>query len=1153
MKEGFFVRRVLILKRLLSLLLIAAMLCPYAVMNVNAVSAPAVYFDLDFRNDQAVDAKGNAAITQYKGSVETMTVVVDGKVCNVPVYKADKWVQGSQAEADGHSYLDVALTDITDYDAMKEWIFQGITFECMIWVDEVPTETCGYMTDLYSGGIGLYSRKYGGELNFQIGSNNHRTATYHGGDGGYYATAFPWGTTALHESNYETLNAGMFTHVVGTYDPVTNRMSLYKDGVLLSSGNYSTGGEDDFRLGNAKAGHIGLGTNIAYLQESMDRYTSYAIADARIYAGALTPTQVVTEYSNRIRELQSGAVAALENSTVSQLDDLSGYASLTGRNQTMAGLPAYVYGNDTYGKYLGSKEGRYGLNTHVFADTYTGAYLSWLKSLEAAGWSQYSNNIIDGKNLFATYTKNGESVYAYYIANKHRTYIITSPDTLLEPRKEDNAYTKVCEPQLTQLRLKSQEQKEGMSYVLRLADGRFIIVDGGWNELDYYQAKDLYDLLEEQNVLNKITVAAWIISHPHGDHLGTPADFFKIYDSGDLLIESVIYNFPTDQDGLAVDSTLGDTTSAYADSRMPAFLTNLETYWPDTNIITCHTGQKYYYADATLEFLHTIEDYYPKAIASLNSNALNGSSAVFTIEIGGQKTMMLGDCSTDESNDLVDMWDDYLKCDIMQLSHHGYRGATLELYQHIDPQVALMPTALYNWNYVHKFEPTKWVLENRSGNIKEIIYAGMAERVLEMPYYPEESTELISNKNLNGYIHQEAPYKEVAIPEPYMDLGFNGTSIQEKGTGDITLTMNGGTVGNNTVYYGGEAYQVQGYRGETAEDFIHVKLNEVETGDDLKDLLLNGSTFETFIALDEPTMSTAGLIANANGGGVALYVRMNGTSVNFQIGNSGNDATYSTGSYSSAMYYMYSDGGNVPGGKNVVHILGSYDPVDNMLRVYINGVLISEGTYGSKDNFKLAAQTNSSFNELGIGINTAYPSEAIGAYTGYTVLRSRIYDTCLTQDQISAEYWDCVQMVTGELDVSITSDAYGITDGTIHKIPLGTTVAELIDGINEDVRVFNGSTEVSADKLAATGMTVKLMNGETVLDAVTVMVTGDINGDGKTNIADMLAIKSHLLHKSELEGLKHKAADINGDKKINITDFILTKAYILKKGSITAR
>ena len=88
-------------------------------------------------------------------------------------------------------------------------------------------------------------------------------------------------------------------------------------------------------------------------------------------------------------------------------------------------------------------------------------------------------------------------------------------------------------------------------------------------------------------------------------------------------------------------------------------------------IVTCHTGQEFYLADAKIEFLHTIEDYYPDSIEVLNSNRLNASSAIFTIEVGGQKTMYLGDCATDESIALVDMWDDYLRYDIMQLARYA--------------------------------------------------------------------------------------------------------------------------------------------------------------------------------------------------------------------------------------------------------------------------------------------------------------------------------------------------------------------------------------------------------------------------------------------------------------------------------------------------
>jgi len=148
-----------------------------------------------------------------------------------------------------------------------------------------------------------------------------------------------------------------------------------------------------------------------------------------------------------------------------------------------------------------------------------------------------------------------------------------------------------------------------------------------------------------------------------------------------------------------------------------------------------------------------------------------------------------------------------------------------------------------------------------------------------------------------------------------------------------------------------------------------------------------------------------------------------------------------------------------------------------------------------------------------------------------------------------------VTAVFGAVVDRITSDTYAVAEEIIRKIPLGTTVDELIAGINEKdyIRVFKGDTEVTGTQVVCTGMVVKLLNGQTELDSVTVMVTGDINGDGKANIADMLSIKSHLLHKSSLEGIKFSAGDINGDGKLNITDFILTKAYILKKGNITAR
>ena len=62
----------------------------------------------------------------------------------------------------------------------------------------------------------------------------------------------------------------------------------------------------------------------------------------------------------------------------------------------------------------------------------------------------------------------------------------------------------------------------------------------------------------------------------------------------------------------------------------------------------------------------------------------------------------------------------------------------------------------------------------------------------------------------------------------------------------------------------------------------------------------------------------------------------------------------------------------------------------------------------------------------------------------------------------------------------------------------------------------------------------------------------DTNGDGKTTITDMLAVKAHILKKNTLSGAYAQAADTSADNNISITDFIQIKASILGKGTITA-
>lgn len=136
---------------------------------------------------------------------------------------------------------------------------------------------------------------------------------------------------------------------------------------------------------------------------------------------------------------------------------------------------------------------------------------------------------------------------------------------------------------------------------------------------------------------------------------------------------------------------------------------------------------------------------------------------------------------------------------------------------------------------------------------------------------------------------------------------------------------------------------------------------------------------------------------------------------------------------------------------------------------------------------------------------------------------------------------------------SITSSVYTVSDGSIRKIPAGTTVNALIGGIHENsyISVYDGNTIVGGTALVGTGMTVKLQHAGKTIQSISVIVTGDVNGDGEISITDMINVKSHILGKTTLTDVYAQAADTNQDSSVSITDFVQIKAKLLGKGEIT--
>lgn len=131
----------------------------------------------------------------------------------------------------------------------------------------------------------------------------------------------------------------------------------------------------------------------------------------------------------------------------------------------------------------------------------------------------------------------------------------------------------------------------------------------------------------------------------------------------------------------------------------------------------------------------------------------------------------------------------------------------------------------------------------------------------------------------------------------------------------------------------------------------------------------------------------------------------------------------------------------------------------------------------------------------------------------------------------------------------ITSDKYFInrTSLKISKIEPSTTVRELLSGINEReyVKVFKNGKELSEGDLVGTGCELRLIISSETLDTLTVVITGDINGDGKITLTDYANLKKRILNGNVLEGAKENACDINGDGKTTMTDYARLKMHLL--------
>lgn len=215
---------------------------------------------------------------------------------------------------------------------------------------------------------------------------------------------------------------------------------------------------------------------------------------------------------------------------------------------------------------------------------------------------------------------------------------------------------------------------QNLSIVIKSPHGKLIVIDGGW-EAD---ATKLSELILQQGG----KVDAWLITHPHEDHVGALCAILN--DSARKIKIDNIYSSLATPEWYRQVSPTG---AGIADQLLSAF-TKLPVGRMTNNI---GRGTEINIDDVNIRVLNNRGVY--------TYNGVNNSSLVYKIRVSGQSILILGDLAYDGGKDLIKTCTAAeLKSDIVQMAHHGQQGVDKDAYALIAPTTCLWPSPAWLWN-----------------------------------------------------------------------------------------------------------------------------------------------------------------------------------------------------------------------------------------------------------------------------------------------------------------------------------------------------------------------------------------------------------------------------------------------------------------------
>lgn len=369
--------------------------------------------------------------------------------------------------------------------------------------------------------------------------------------------------------------------------------------------------------------------------------------------------------TNSLEYIYTGAgVNAASYSAYCAKLEQAGYTALAGTKRQV--------GNDMYCTYVNEKEK---ITLHVYLSTYSYA-------------PQYQiTDVLPSIRIIAASTEN-----------------VTLPAaSMLDSTAYDNrTYPTVgtAKTGISQLKLNYAAKPKasfGNSYFYTLADGSFVVYDGGAN-LGMTDADHMWDALNamyklihgtEPTEQKPLHIRAWLLSHEHMDHFTVLREFLTEHGKDvTVKMDALLYN------PVSASERVNSHNPETAIQNNMTTLQNAVTGGFD--FIKVHTGQVFYFVNLKLEVLYTHEDVYPKGLEYFNNSSTVFRGTLKTTDGTNltESTMVwLGDLERIGGRRLCAAYGPTLDADMVQLAHHGYNAVSFLVYQLIAPEVVWWPVA----------------------------------------------------------------------------------------------------------------------------------------------------------------------------------------------------------------------------------------------------------------------------------------------------------------------------------------------------------------------------------------------------------------------------------------------------------------------------